>query len=131
VKNIFWYIDKHTNSEFITVFSRVCVTRSLVLSVCFVDRCFSFFFSPLCCLSFFDLQILITPLVSSNSSYSFFTFLLTAHVIKGKGVMQTTYTGLVAKCLAACWMHTVNSKTIFVGDNCHWHAVTLRTISTF
>jgi hypothetical protein len=27
----------------------------------------SFFFWPLCCLSFFDLRILITPLVSSNS----------------------------------------------------------------
>jgi hypothetical protein len=30
--------------------------------------CLSFFFWPLCCLSF-DLQILITPLVSSNFSY--------------------------------------------------------------
>jgi hypothetical protein len=29
----------------------------------------SFFFWLLCCLSFFDLRILITPLVSSNSSY--------------------------------------------------------------
>jgi len=28
-----------------------------------------FFFWPLCCLFFFDLRILITPLVSSNSSY--------------------------------------------------------------
>ena len=27
-----------------------------------------FFFWPLCCLSFFDMRILITPLVSSNSS---------------------------------------------------------------
>ena len=27
------------------------------------------FFWPLCCLFFFDIQILITPLVSSNSSY--------------------------------------------------------------
>ena len=48
------------------VFSRVRVTRSLVLYVCFVDRCF--FFWPLCCLFFFDIQILITPLVSSNTS---------------------------------------------------------------
>jgi hypothetical protein len=44
-----------------------CVTQSLVLCVCFVDRCF--FIWPLCCLFFFTLQILITPLVSSNSSY--------------------------------------------------------------
>jgi len=28
-----------------------------------------FFFCPLCCLFFFDLRILITPLVSSNSSW--------------------------------------------------------------
>jgi hypothetical protein len=46
--------------------------RSLVLWVCFVNRCLSFFsfsFWPLCCLYFFDLRILITPLVSWNSSY--------------------------------------------------------------
>jgi hypothetical protein len=46
------------------VFRGVRVTRSLVLYVCFVDCCLSFFFWPLCCLSFFDLWILITPLVS-------------------------------------------------------------------
>ena len=46
--------------------SGVRVTPSLVLYVCFVDR--YFFFWPLCCL-FFDLRILITPLVSSNSFY--------------------------------------------------------------
>ncbi len=33
----------------------------------FIDRCLSVFFWPLCCL-FFDIRILITPLVSSNSS---------------------------------------------------------------
>jgi hypothetical protein len=55
------------------VFSGVRVTRSLVLYVCFVDRCLSFctfFFWPLCCLFFFDIRILIAPLVSSNSSLS-------------------------------------------------------------
>ena len=55
------------------VFSGVRVTWSLVLYVCFVFRCLSFcpfFFWPLPCLLFFDLRILITPLVSSNySSY--------------------------------------------------------------
>jgi hypothetical protein len=51
------------------VFSWVHVTRSLVLYVCFVDRFLYFFFWPLCFLSFFDLRLLITPLVSSNSSY--------------------------------------------------------------
>jgi len=32
-----------------------------------------FFFWPLCCLFFFDIRILITPLVSSNSSYTILT----------------------------------------------------------
>ena len=41
------------------VFSGVHVTRSLVLCVCFVDRCL--FLWPLCCLSFIDLRILVTP----------------------------------------------------------------------
>jgi len=49
------------------VFSGVRVSRSLALCVCFVDRCLSFLFWPLCFL-FFDLRILITPLVFSNSS---------------------------------------------------------------
>ena len=48
----------------------VRVTRSLVICV-FCRSLFvrlSFFFWPLCYLSFFDLRILITPLVSSNSA---------------------------------------------------------------
>ena len=49
------------------VFSAVRVTRSLVIYICFVDRCLSFVL-PLCCLFFFDIRILITPLVSSISS---------------------------------------------------------------
>ena len=61
-----------------TIYISLCITchttiliRSLLLYVCFVDRCFSFCtfsFVPLCCLFFFDLRILITPLVFSNSS---------------------------------------------------------------
>ena len=52
------------------VFSGVHVTRSLVLCVCFVDCCLSFFFWPLCCLVLFDIRSLITPFVSSNYSYT-------------------------------------------------------------
>ena len=59
-------LPEHISSPRVLVWVRV--TRSLVLCVCFVDRCLSFFYWPLCCLSFFDLRILITPLVSSNSS---------------------------------------------------------------
>ena len=57
-------------SRSLQAFSGVCVTQSLVLCVMFCKSLFgllSFFFWPLCCLSF-DLRILITPLVSSNSS---------------------------------------------------------------
>jgi hypothetical protein len=55
------------------VFSRVRVSRSLVLGVCFIYHCLSFctFSLAVCCLLFFDLWIMITPLVSSNSPYIF------------------------------------------------------------
>jgi hypothetical protein len=46
----------------------------LVLCVCVVDRCLYFSVWPLCCLFFFNLRILITPLVSSNSSYYIFRY---------------------------------------------------------
>ena len=62
-------LPEHLSSP--QVFSEIRVTRSLVLYVCFVDRRLSFctfFFWPLCCLFFFDIRILIAPLVSSNSS---------------------------------------------------------------
>jgi hypothetical protein len=52
-------------------FSGVRVTRSLVLYVCFVDHCLSFctFSFGHCVVFFFDIRILITPLVSSNCSH--------------------------------------------------------------
>ena len=58
--------------------SGIRVTRSLVLFAYFVDRCLSVFFWSFCYQSFFDLRILIKPLVSSNSSYIFRTCGLTA-----------------------------------------------------
>ena len=54
------------------VFSWVRVVQSLDFCVVFCRSLFVllyFFFSPLCCLSFFDIRILITPLVSSNFSF--------------------------------------------------------------
>ena len=59
-------VPEHLSSP--PVFSGVRVSRSLVLYVCFVDRFLYFFIWPLCCLFFFDIGIMITPLVSSNSS---------------------------------------------------------------
>jgi hypothetical protein len=57
-------LPEHLSSTL--VFSGVRVTRSLALCVCFIVL-LSFFFWPFCCLFFFDIRILITPLVSSNS----------------------------------------------------------------
>ena len=57
---------------FTPVISEVRVIRSLVLCVMFCRSLFVllyFFIWPLCCLFFFDIRILITPLVSSNSSH--------------------------------------------------------------
>jgi hypothetical protein len=62
------------------IFSGFRVTRSLATFVCFVDGCFcSFvvFHSALCCLFFFDIRVLITPLVSSNSSWLLLSVLCT------------------------------------------------------
>jgi hypothetical protein len=56
-------LPEHLSSP--PVFSGVRVTWSLVLCVCFADRCMSFctfFFWPLCCLFFFDMQILVASL---------------------------------------------------------------------
>jgi hypothetical protein len=54
------------------VFSGVCVDRSLVFSVLFCRSSIvllSFFFLPLYYLFFFDLRVLVIPLVSSKCSY--------------------------------------------------------------
>jgi hypothetical protein len=68
VKQELLTLPEHMNSP--PVFSGVRVARSLVFCVCLVDRCLSFFFWPLFCLSI-DVRIMITPLVSSNSSPSY------------------------------------------------------------
>ena len=62
-------LPEHLSSP--SVFGGVRVTRSLVLYVYFVDRCLSFctFSFGHCVVFFFDIRILIAPLVSSNSSY--------------------------------------------------------------
>ena len=67
-------LPEHQSSP--PVHSGFPVTRSLVLCVCLVYLCLSFFFCPLCCLSF-DFTVLITHLVSSNSSklLNFFFFI--------------------------------------------------------
>ena len=54
------------------IFGVARVTRSLVLCVCFVDRCLyscTFWGGGGGGMSFLDLRILITPLISSSSFY--------------------------------------------------------------
>jgi hypothetical protein len=77
----------------------VHVTRSLVFCVMFCRSLFvhlSFFFWPLCCLSF-DLQILITPLVSSNSTY-----LYTAKLSSRDIIMNFVWKNLISKITWFC-----------------------------
>ena len=64
--------EQHMSSP--PIFSGVRVTRSLVLYVCFVDRCLSCctLFWPLCCLFFFVIRFLIAPLVSFGHCVLFF-----------------------------------------------------------
>jgi hypothetical protein len=69
-------LPEHLSSP--PIFSEVCVTRSLVLCYSIFDLmcmfCRSLFvlliflFWPLCSMFFFDIRIMITPLVSSNFS---------------------------------------------------------------
>ena len=70
-------------------FSGVRVTRSLVLCVCFVDRCLSFFFRPWFCLFFFELRILITPLVSSDYLFGIFNLFLKTQQQTGTSVKSS------------------------------------------
>jgi hypothetical protein len=65
-------LPEHMSSP--PVFSGIRVPGSLVVCVCFVDRYLSF--RPLCYLFFFDIRSLITPLVSSSSSYNIHSILL-------------------------------------------------------
>ena len=77
-----------------SIFSGIRVTRSLVFCVMFCSL--SFFFWPLCSLSF-HLQILITPLVSSNSSLSFchLQILSTPLVSSNSSYFYLWYFGLI------------------------------------
>ena len=62
-------LPEHMSSP--PVLSGVRFTWSLVLCVCFVDRCLSFctfFFWPLCCLFFFDIWIMLTPLIYKGNN---------------------------------------------------------------
>ena len=71
-KNIHFCTDIYRNYHILSRRTNTSTNRVygfvFVLCVCFVDHfvLLSFFFWPLCCLSF-DLRILITALVSSNS----------------------------------------------------------------
>jgi hypothetical protein len=77
------------------VFSGVRVSRSLVLCVCFVDRCLSFFFCPLCCLSL-DLRIMINlrhlkTLLKSVRPHNWWWHHEGKHIVVDTHYYNTTY----------------------------------------
>jgi hypothetical protein len=66
------FVTRVTRRVLLTVFSGVCVARSLVVNVLFCRSLIvllSFFCLPLYYMFFFDLRVLVIPLVSSNLSY--------------------------------------------------------------
>ena len=66
------FVTRVTRRVLLTVFSGVCVAWSLVVNVLFCRSLIvllSFFCLPLYYLFFFDLRVLVIPLVSSNLSY--------------------------------------------------------------
>ena len=104
-------LPEHLSS--LLVFSVVHVTQSLVLCVCFVDRCLSFFVWTLCCLPFFDLWILITPLVSSNSY-------LVIKKNKNKNVyfiIELHVYLLIKDTIFCCWSPWMVSKLILINTS--------------
>jgi hypothetical protein len=91
------------------------VTRSLVLYACVVEHCLSFctfFFWPLYFLFFFDIRILITPLVSSNTSYTsitIITLILQDNINTTKPTTRVTMRYMHHKC-----NYKLNSLSVFV-----------------
>jgi hypothetical protein len=66
-------LPEHPSSPLVFM---VRVARSLAVCVIFYRSLFVLFLLPLCCLSFFDLRLLITPLVSLS-----FFLMFVLHVI--------------------------------------------------
>jgi hypothetical protein len=103
-----------------SIFSGIRVTRSLVFCVMFCSL--SFFFWPLCSLSF-HLQILITPLVSSNSSLSFchLQILITPLVSSNSSLsfchLQILITPLVSSNSSLSFCHLQILSTPLVSSN--------------
>jgi hypothetical protein len=75
------------------VVSAVGVAQSLVFCAVFWDRCWSFFFWSLCCLSFFEIQILFTPLVSSTLLIAVVSFIGTGNRNTRRNTLTTYVLG--------------------------------------
>ena len=99
--------------------------RSLVLCVCFVDRFLSFFFRPLCCLFFFYWRILITPLVSSNSScIGNEEFVNGMYLILGK-IFERTKDFNITMIFAGCLL--VLTSIIYLSYPMYQHIISLKS----
>ena len=117
-------------------FNGVRVTRSLVLCVRFCRSLFVLFFLPLCCLSF-DLRILITPLVSSNSSWCrfhiylfFFLFIYSFYCLfqNSNYCIRNTIYVLVCTCMQ-WWENGWNIFKQFLTISKHFYAWYIRVLN--
>jgi hypothetical protein len=89
--------SKHLKSS--PFFSWVCVAQSLVFSVAFcrsLFALFSFFFWPLYCLSFFNLQLLFTPLWYLHTF--FHTALSTSEDTVLQGILAANFVHIIQIC---------------------------------
>ena len=110
----------------IPCFRGIRVTRSLVVCAMFCRALFvlsSFFFWLLRCLSFFDLQIFITPLVSSTSSSNPPTWLYSFIVWVRVVLVCFTFMFVLLYCIRIfpfTWvsLHSAGVGVVFLADVC-------------
>ena len=98
--------------------------RSLVLCVCFVDRFLSFFFWPLCCLFFFYLRVLITPLVSNSSCIGNEEFVNGMYLILGR-IFERTKDFNITMVFAGCLL--ILTSIIYLSYPMYQHIISLKS----
>ena len=83
-----------------SIFSFMCMFCRLLFVL------LSFFFWPLCCLSFFDLRVLFTPLVSSNSSLNL--------TVRYYGCVYVDSSSILFAIIGNCVHCNITFKSIFI-----------------
>jgi hypothetical protein len=108
-------LPEHMSSP--PLFSGVRVTRSFMCMFCrSLSVLLYFFFWPLCCLFFFDIRILITPLVTSYSSIDivilWYNLLISwlYFVIFYSQIEKRIFSKYIKTCIEACAKDRRSSK---------------------